>query len=77
MKTLNISLPEKLQEEASLLVKRGHYVSFSDLVRTAIRSLLERSVYDSWYEETKGDVKKGKAIILENKKQLRRYMAGL
>ena len=42
MTTINISLPEKLKKQADALIKQGYYVSFSDLVRTAIRRLIEK-----------------------------------
>lgn len=40
MTTINISLPDVLKKEADVLIKRGYYASFSDLVRVAIRKLL-------------------------------------
>jgi Arc/MetJ-type ribon-helix-helix transcriptional regulator len=41
MKTINISLPDKLKSQADNLIKSGYYASFSDLVRTALRHELE------------------------------------
>jgi Arc/MetJ-type ribon-helix-helix transcriptional regulator len=42
MKNINISLPSKLKSQAEALVLQGHFSTFSDLVRTAIRDLLRR-----------------------------------
>ncbi|KKU23325.1 MAG: hypothetical protein UX35_C0006G0001, partial [Microgenomates group bacterium GW2011_GWA1_46_15] len=53
MQTINISLPAKLQDQANSLVQEGHFASFSDLVRTAIRDLLGKSQYDLWADEAK------------------------
>ena len=41
MKTINISLPGQLKIEAEELVEKGYYASFSDMVRTALRKLLD------------------------------------
>jgi len=40
MATINISLPDKLKIQADDLVDQGYYVSFSDLIRTALRDLM-------------------------------------
>ncbi|MCX6816570.1 MAG: nucleotidyltransferase domain-containing protein [Candidatus Beckwithbacteria bacterium] len=40
MSTINISLPDKLKADADRQIEAGYYVSFSDLVRTALRQLL-------------------------------------
>ena len=40
--TVNISLPVELKMAADELIKAGHYASFSDFVRTAIRQLIEQ-----------------------------------
>jgi len=42
MSTINVSLPPKLKQEADNLIKAGHYASFSDLVRTALREEIKR-----------------------------------
>lgn len=41
MATINISLPDKLKAKADKFIRQGYYVSFSDLVRTALRGLME------------------------------------
>ena len=40
MATINISLPDKIKVQADKLVSQGYYVSFSDLVRTALRGII-------------------------------------
>lgn len=77
MKTLNISLPAKLQDQASMLVKSGYYASLSDVIRTALRNFIESSVYDAWVDEAKHDLQRGKAIVLRDKDDVTKYIAGL
>lgn len=71
--TINISLPTQLKNEADELVKEGYYVSFSDLVRTSVRKLLE-SKYDLWVAEAKKDFKKGKLKTISNSKDIGGYL---
>lgn len=77
MNTINISLPEKLKDQASDLVRKGHYASFSDLVRDSIRQLISKSKYDLWSEEAKSDLKKGRARVLKSDKEIDDYMKSL
>jgi Arc/MetJ-type ribon-helix-helix transcriptional regulator len=77
MVTINISLPEKLKEEAEKLVKAGQYVSFSDLVRDSIRNALEKNDLDRRYAEAKRELKAGKAIVLRNKKDVDDFMKSI
>jgi len=46
MATINISLPIQLKSEAEALVRSGKYISFSDLVRDALRKVISRNEYD-------------------------------
>jgi len=77
MTTVNVSLPEKLKEQAETLVKSGFYASFSDLVRDSLRRLVSQSKYDLWVEEAKEDVRKGKAKVLKSKKDIDSYFKNL
>lgn len=77
MNTINISLPEKLKEQAGDLVKKGHYASFSDLVRDSIRQLVSKNKYDIWAEEAREDLKTGRAKILKGAKDIDSYMKSL
>lgn len=51
MKTINISLPDKLKTQADNLIKAGYYASFSDLVRTAIRETMAKQPETKNYTE--------------------------
>ena len=75
MKTINISLPIKLQDQAISLVKEGHFASFSDLVRTAIRDLLGKSQYDLWADEAKQELKKGVVRSYKTKRTISKYLS--
>lgn len=77
MTTINISLPENLKDKAQELVDKGFYVSFSDLVRDSLRQLVEKSRYDSLYEKALEDERKGRAIVLKNKKEIEEYMRSI
>lgn len=77
MATVNISLPEKLKEQAETLVKGGFYASFSDLVRDSLRQIVSKNKYDIWAEEAEEDLKTGKAIVLKSKKDIRKYFDSL
>jgi Arc/MetJ-type ribon-helix-helix transcriptional regulator len=73
MVTINISLPEKLKEQANALVESGLYASFSDLVRDSLRKTVSKSKYDLLYEEAKRDEKNGKAVIFRTQKDIDDY----
>jgi len=51
MKTINISLPDKLKTQADNLIRAGYYASFSDLVRTAIRQVMTKQIEEKNYTE--------------------------
>lgn len=53
MKTINISLPDKLKTQADNLIRAGYYASFSDLVRTAIREVMAKQREEKNYTEIK------------------------
>lgn len=77
MTTINISLPEKLKEQAQTLVERGFYASFSDLVRDSIRELIAENRYNFWFKEAREDLKSGRARQLRNKKEIDEYIKSL
>ncbi len=77
MATINISLPTQLKNDAEMLVSEGVYVSFSDLVRDSIRRLLREVKYDYIYEKTKKDFKKGKALVINNRKDIDNYFKSI
>jgi len=72
--TINISLPSQMKSEADKLVASGHYASFSDLARTAIRKLVE-SKYEMWIREAKADYKSGKTVALETPEEISAYLS--
>ena len=74
MTTINISLPDKLKDQAQELVKVGLYASFSDIVRDSLRRLVEKNKYDLLAEEAKEDLRKGRATVLRNKKEIKEFM---
>ena len=77
MTAINISLPEKLKEQAQTLVEKGFYASFSDLVRDSIRQLIAENRYNLWFKEAREDFKKGRAKELRNKKEIDEYIKNL
>jgi Arc/MetJ-type ribon-helix-helix transcriptional regulator len=64
MTTINISLPEKLKKAADAAIADGHYASFSDLARTALRQTLHDHKLDRMVVEAKADYKAGRGTIL-------------
>jgi len=73
MNTINISLPEKLKSQADALISDGHYASFSDLVRTALRGVITDNYYDMLAKEAKEDYRRGKGIVLESNEDIKKY----
>ena len=59
MTTINISLPKSLLEEAKATLKKKHYASISELVRDALRKLLQEedpnaisiNGFPNWFED--------------------------
>ena len=70
MKTINITIPEKLKDDAQSLVRLGYYASFSDLTRSAIRRLIQIDDLDKILLETKKDQKNNKATVLTSEKDI-------
>lgn len=77
MITINISLPDKLREQANKLIKKGYYASFSDLTRTAIRKLTSQNKLDLLLEEAKRDIKQGRAVTLDTQENIDRFIDSL
>jgi len=77
MTTINVSIPEKLKDQAQSLVDEGFFVSFSDLVRHSLRQIVSKNKYDMWADEAEEDMKKGKGILLRNKKEIKKYFDSL
>ena len=74
MKTINISLPTKLREQADELVKQGYYASISDLVRDALRTSISKNQYDILADQAKKDERLDKSIALKSKKDIENFI---
>ena len=74
MDTINISLPTQLKSQADALVKQGHYASFSDIVRSALRTLISEMRYSALVREAHRDHAKGKTIVLKGPSDIRKYI---
>ncbi len=75
MTTINISLPDKLKKQADAVISDGHYASFSDLARTALRQILRDHKLDRMVAEAKADYKAGRGTLLRNKKDIAKFMS--
>ena len=75
MTTINISLPDVLKKEADAAIADGHYASFSDLARTALRQILRDHKLDRMVMEAKAEYKAGKGIILKTNKDIDNFFA--
>lgn len=71
--TINISLPEQLKLQANQAINDGHFASFSDLVRTGIRKLLNNDKYEQMWQEAKVDHVNNNTKVLKNKQDTNKY----
>ena len=72
--TINISLPSQLKIDSEKLIKEGQYVSFSDLVRTAIRKLIEETNYDQLAKQAKKEYLLKKSISIKKSSDINKYL---
>ncbi len=70
MDTINISLPTQLKAQADALIQQGHYASFSDIVRSALRLIVRTNYYDQMAQEAVEDHRLGKTKALRTKKDI-------
>lgn len=75
--TINISLPTQLKSASEKLVQEGQYASFSDLVRTALRKIIEETNYDFLAKQAKREFIQGKTKNLKNVKDIDNYINSL
>lgn len=75
MTTINISLPDILKKEADAAIADGHYASFSDLARTALRQILRDHKLDRLVAEAKREEKAGKIITLKTDEDINKFFA--
>lgn len=71
--TINISLPVQLKLQADQAINNGHFASFSDLVRTGIRKLLNNDRYEQMWQEAKIDHVNNNTKVLKNKQDINKY----
>ena len=74
MDTINISLPSQLKAQAEALIDQGHYASFSDIVRNALRLIIRTNYYDDLAQEAVEDFRQGKTKALRTKKDIDTFM---
>jgi putative addiction module CopG family antidote len=74
MNTINISLPDQLKGQADKLIEEGYYASFSDLVRTALRTLIVENKYDRLAKEAIEEHRLGKSKTLRSKKDIETFV---
>jgi putative addiction module CopG family antidote len=77
MKTINISIPDKLKQQADRLVEAGYYASFSDVVRDSLRSIIESNTYDLMAEEAKREIANGEGSVLKTAQDVDDYFKKL
>ena len=77
MATINVSIPDKLKEKAEKLVKEGYFASFSDIVRTSLRSTIEENIYNLLGDEAEREYAEGKTIGLKTKKDIVDFVSSL
>lgn len=74
MDTINISLPSQLKSKADELIDRGHFASFSDLVRTALRQMINSSEYDLMAQEAVEEHRKRRSTVLSSLGEIDKYL---
>jgi len=74
MTTINISLPEQLKNQADAAIADGYYASFSDLVRTALRTIFTVDKYDRMAKQAIDEYRKGKSTALRSTKDIDAYV---
>lgn len=74
MDTINISLPTQLKAQAEALIDQGHYASFSDIVRSGLRTLISEMRYSALMREARREHAQGKTIILKGPSDIRKYI---
>ena len=71
--TINISLPVQLKLQADQAINNGQFASFSDLVRTGIRKLLNDDRYEQMWQQAKTDHVNNNTKVLQNKEDIGLY----
>ena len=71
--TINVSLPSKLKLAGDKLVSEGYFASFSDLVRVAMRGLIDVNL-EILTEEAIVDFHAGKTKALNSQTDIDEYL---
>lgn len=74
MSQISLFLPYFLKQEAETIVEQGHYVSLSDLIRTAIRRLIDEDRARFIFYAFKREYRRGGAIVLENPRDVKVFL---
>jgi Arc/MetJ-type ribon-helix-helix transcriptional regulator len=77
MSAVNINFPDKLRKDAEELVDKGLFVSFSDLVRHAVRGTVVKSRYELMSELAVKADEEGKLKVLKTDKDIDNYFKSL
>jgi len=76
--TVNVSLPEQLKKQAQQLIENGHFVSFSDLTRSALRRLVaDQKDYDKLAQIAWKEYDEGKAVVMNSKADIENFVHSL
>ena len=60
--------------QADALISEGHYASFSDLVRTALRNVITDNYYDLLAKQAKEEYRRGKGVVLKSHEDIDRFL---
>lgn len=72
--TINVSLPSELKNQTEELIKAGAFASFSDAVRTGLRSVIRNAQYEVWSAEAKLDRSLGRGTVMKSEKDIENYI---
>ncbi|MEM0027216.1 MAG: ribbon-helix-helix domain-containing protein [Ignisphaera sp.] len=65
MRIVTVKMPESYLEAIDELVKMGRYTSRSEVIRTAIRELLKKELWENGYSLEKPRKKGGRSKVIE------------
>ncbi|OGJ38360.1 MAG: hypothetical protein A2383_03835 [Candidatus Pacebacteria bacterium RIFOXYB1_FULL_39_46] len=74
MPKISVFIPAYLKTEAEQLIKEGHFVSLSDLIRTALRKTIDQAQQNFIFHEFKREYRRGGAIVLENPRDVEVFL---
>lgn len=72
MSTLNVKVPEEMEEDIEdFLERHPHYMNKSELVRDAVRHLLHEGQLSEWVREdievSREQIERGETVTLEDR----------